>query len=145
MCSRLWQWGESILEPNLRLDMQGRRMYHLRAEHNTPKLGIIYWGHTGRPTPGWSGVCCVSQRNSGVLFDSLFQMEHVWFYCHHFHLILPVPTLLGTRAVEEMTPKMCFGNTFGINCVTRSLNGHIKLPFFLGESGHVLKIISRLC
>lgn len=31
----------------------------------------------------------------------------------------------------------------GINCVTRSLNGHFKL-LFLGRSGQVLKIISKI-
>lgn len=145
MCSRLWQWGESILEPNLRLEMQGKKGC-ISLEQNTThlKLGIIYWGQTGRPWPCWGGVCCViTEEFWGIVWQLV---------PNGARLILP-PSFPSHPPCSKHCWELGQWRTWhralgihliGINCVTRPLNGHFKL-LFLGESGQVLKIISRFC
>lgn len=143
MCSRPWQWGETILEPNLRLDMQGKKGCIFLEQNTTHLNWASYTGaRLGGPGPAGVGFAVYHRGILGYCLTACSKWS-----TFGFTYIISISSSLFQHfwelGQERMTP--CFGNTLiGINCVARSLNGHFKL-LFLGESGQVLKIISRFC
>lgn len=144
MCRRLWQWGESILEPSLRLDMQGKKGW-ISLEQNTTHLD--WASHTGARlgSPGPAGVG-FAVYHRGILGYYLTACSK--WSTFDFSYVISISSSSFQRFWElrqwRRWHRALGIHLIGINCITRSLNGHFKL-LLLGESGQVLKIISTFC
>lgn len=138
MCSRLWQWGESILEPNLRLDMQGKKGC-ISLEQNTIHLN---WASYTGALLGWV-LLCITEEFWGIIWQLVPNGARL-ILPTSFPSHPPCSNTSGNSGSGGDDTVLREYIWLGLILFQGPLNGHYKL-LFLRESGQVLKIISRFC
>lgn len=141
MCSRLWQWGESILEASLRLGMQGKKGC-VSLEQNTIHLNLAsYTGaRLGGPGPAGVGFAVYHRGILGYYLTACSKWSTFDFT--YITSISSSPFQHFWELGQWRWHRALGIYLIGINCVTRSSKWTFQAAFFYGKVGKFSKLLA---